>query len=112
MYATLADILEQVAEAELISLTDDSDAGAVDETAVDRAVAGSQLIVTVEEHTVVGGLGGAVAEYKSSLRNAPPQLTIGLPDAFGKTGEYRYLLEHHGLVGEAIARRIGAALSS
>ena len=84
----------------------------LDTAAVDRAVAGSQLIVTVEEHTVVGGLGGAVAEYKSSLRNAPPQLTIGLPDAFGKTGEYRYLLEHHGLVGEAIARRIGAALSS
>ena len=45
MYATLADILEQVAEAELISLTDDSDAGAVDETAVDRAVAHGMAVI-------------------------------------------------------------------
>lgn len=78
--------------------------------AVDRAVRETPLLVTVEEHSVIGGLGGAVAEYKSGLRGAPPQLTIGLPDDFGSTAEYRYLLEKYGLVGSRIADRILAAL--
>lgn len=83
----------------------------LDTSAVDKAAASSRLIVTVEEHTVIGGLGGAVAEYKTSLRNAPPQLIIGLPDRFGKAGEYRYLLETYGLVGEQIARKIESSLA-
>lgn len=83
----------------------------LDTAAVDRALASSRLIVTVEEHSVIGGLGSAVAEYKSAKRNAPPQLTLGLPDAFGVTGEYRYLLEKYGLVGEKIAAAIATALA-
>lgn len=82
----------------------------LDTAAIDRAVTSSKLIVTVEEHSIIGGLGGAVAEYKSQLRHAPPQLTLGLPDYFGKTAEYRFLLETYGLVGEKIANRIKAAL--
>ncbi|MDR3631717.1 MAG: DUF1320 domain-containing protein [Desulfocapsaceae bacterium] len=45
MYAELADILEQMAEAELISLTDDEQTGAVDETAVDRAIANGMALI-------------------------------------------------------------------
>lgn len=84
----------------------------LDTAAVDRALASSRLIVTVEEHSVIGGLGSAVAEYKSAKRNAPPQLILGLPDAFGVTGEYRYLLEKYGLVGEKIAAAIKARLDA
>ncbi|EUC21287.1 transketolase family protein [Paraburkholderia hospita] len=78
----------------------------LDTAAVDTACAQSGLIVTVEEHSIVGGLGSAVAEYKAALRKAPPQLIIGLPDRFDKAGEYRYLLEKHGLVAQKIAERI------
>jgi transketolase len=78
----------------------------LDTSVIDKAVVSSRLIVTVEEHSVVGGLGGAVAEYKTTLRNAPPQLIIGLPDHFGKTGDYKYLLEKYGLVGQQIAQKI------
>jgi transketolase len=84
----------------------------LDTAAIDRACASSRLIVTVEEHTIIGGLGGAIAEYKTTLRGPPPQLTIGLPDEFGKAGEYRYVLESHGLAGPQIARRVAAALAS
>jgi len=45
MYATLADILEQVAEAELINLTDDEQLDAVDETVVDRAIANGMAVI-------------------------------------------------------------------
>lgn len=78
----------------------------LDTAALDKAIASSKLIVTVEEHSVVGGLGSAVAEYKTGVRNAPPQLIIGLPDKFGKTAEYKYLLNAYGLVGEQIAQKI------
>lgn len=80
----------------------------LDTSVIDKAVASSKLIVTVEEHSVIGGLGSAVAEYKSGLRNAPPQLTLGLPDHFGKTAEYAYLLDAYGLVASKIAAAIAA----
>lgn len=41
-----------------------------------------QLIVTVEEHSVIGGLGAAVSEYVSQFKTHPPVLKIGVPDMF------------------------------
>jgi len=78
----------------------------LDTAVLDRAFAESKLVVTVEEHSVIGGLGSAVAEYKAGVRNAPPQLILGLPDAFGATAEYKYLLDKYGLLGPHIARSI------
>lgn len=78
----------------------------LDTAVLDRAFAQSKLVVTVEEHSVIGGLGSAVAEYKAGVRNAPPQLLLGLPDAFGVTAEYKYLLDKYGLLGPHIARSI------
>lgn len=84
----------------------------LDHSAIDRAVQGTPLLVTVEEHSVIGGLGSAVAEYTSTLRGSPPQITIGLPDEFGATAEYRFLLEKYGLVAPRIAERILAHLTA
>jgi len=78
----------------------------LDTEAIDAAMAKSKMLVTVEEHSVIGGLGSAVAEYKAAKRSAPPQLILGLPDRFEKAGEYRYMLEKTGLVGAKIAQRI------
>ena len=78
----------------------------LDTSAIQEACESSNLIVTVEEHSVIGGLGGAVAEYKATLKESPPQIFIGLPDKFDEVGEYRYLLEKHGLTAKLIADRI------
>jgi len=78
----------------------------LDNKVVEKAIFESPLIVTIEEHSIIGGLGSAVAECKSSYKNAPPQLTLGLPDIFGKVGEHRYLLEKYGLVADQIAKKI------
>jgi len=75
----------------------------LDTEAINEVVGKSKLLVAIEEHSVIGGLGGAVAEHISRLRNAQPLLRLGLPDSFGKTGDYRYLLEKYGLVGPKIA---------
>lgn len=84
----------------------------LDKCAIDIALKRSKLIVTVEEHSIIGGLGSAVAEYKTSKHVSPPQLILGLPDAFGITGDYRHLLETYGLVGPKIADKIQTELAS
>jgi transketolase len=84
----------------------------IDTSAIDKAVKSTKLIVTVEEHSIIGGLGGAVAEYKTTLKNAPPQLIMGLPDKFGKVGDHRYLLEKYGLIGANIAEKISKYINN
>jgi len=66
----------------------------------------TKLIVTIEEHNTIGGLGGAVAEYKAAIKNAPPQMLIGVPDSYEKAGEYSYLLEQCGLTIGDIYKKI------
>jgi transketolase len=78
----------------------------LDTSVIDNAIASSKLIVSIEEHSVIGGLGGAIAEYKTTLKNTPPQLILGLPDKFGKVGHHKYLLEKYGLTGPQIAQKI------
>jgi transketolase len=72
----------------------------------------SKLIVTVEEHSVIGGLGGAVAEYLSGIPNTPRQIKIGISDTFQKVGDYQYLLEQNGLTGSQIAEKIANSFDS
>jgi transketolase len=69
----------------------------LDTRTLDRVFAAHKAVVTVEEHSRIGGLGGAVAEYKSGLKSSPPMLIIGLPDAFPRADEQAFLLEQAGL---------------
>ena len=69
-------------------------------------------IVTVEEHSVIGGLGGAVAEATSGWHKRPRQLSLGLPDVWGKTGDYHFLLERYGLTPTGIAKSVQSALGA
>jgi len=59
--------------------------------------------VTAEEHSIIGGLGGAVLEALSE--SAPvPVVRIGLRDTFAETGPYFELLEKYRLgVGDVVA---------
>lgn len=71
-----------------------------------------KLLVTVEEATIVGGLGSAVAEYLALKRRKPPQLMLGIKDCFPHAGSYQYLLEQCGLTGGHIADDIEAAFAT
>ncbi len=62
-----------------------------------------KLVVTVEEHSVIGGLGGAVAEFLAKLQEKPRQVMLGIEDKFLHPGEYEYLKEKNGLTAEQIA---------
>ena len=66
----------------------------------------SKLIVSVEEHNIIGGLGSAIAEYKSSLNKSPKQLFLGVKDTYSKGGNYKFLQEKHRLTAEKIVEDI------
>lgn len=69
-------------------------------------LAEKKLIVTIEEGQLNGGLGSAVAEFISSLSNAPKLLRLGINDMFPHAGSYNYLLEQCGLTVEQIKNNI------
>jgi transketolase len=53
-------------------------------------------IVTVEEHSIIGGLGGAVAECLISGRPVPQEF-VGVNDRFAETGPYDVIMDNYGL---------------
>jgi transketolase len=72
------------------------------------ALSSHKLIVTVEEHSIIGGLGSAVVEYVSSKRGFPPVRILGVPQGYKKPGSYNYMLEQSGLLPEQIAEELNA----
>ncbi|GAG18074.1 unnamed protein product, partial [marine sediment metagenome] len=68
----------------------------IDEQAIIRAAKITGAVVTVEEHQITGGLGGAVAEVLSKNFPVPIEF-IGMPDKFGESGKSNELLEKYGM---------------
>jgi len=71
-------------------------ASPIDTDAIVAAAQETRGIVTVEEHTVRGGLGGAVAEVVVTHHPVPMRI-LGIPGVFAPTGSAEFLLDHFGL---------------
>lgn len=71
-----------------------------------NSLAEYNLVVTVEEHNILGGLGSAVAEYYACRRERPRQLMLGVNDFYPHPGSYEYLLNECGLTPEKISERV------
>ena len=65
-----------------------------------------KLVVTIEEHNIIGGLGGAVAEAMAEQAVSTPLLRLGIPDIFLKVGDVEYLQDQAGLSVEKIISAI------
>lgn len=74
----------------------------LDRAAITAAARETGAIVTVEEHTTHGGLGGAVAEVVVTTCPVPMRL-VGFPGVFAPVGSAEFLLDHFGLTAEGIA---------
>lgn len=64
-------------------------------------------VVTVEEHSVIGGLGSAVCDALSA-KQPTKTLKIGVNDVFGESGPAVELIKKYGLDGESIARKVSS----
>jgi transketolase len=84
----------------------------LDETALAEAFTGFKLVVTMEEHSILGGLGGSVAEWMSTRDSTKAKLLrCGTPDEFlHETAEQEDARETFGLTAAAMAARIHSAL--
>jgi transketolase len=79
----------------------------LDDEALARAALGARLVVTLEEHVRIGGLGSAVLESLNDAEIATPVLRLALPDRFSRDyGSSEHVLEVAGLGVESIAAAI------
>ena len=79
----------------------------LDREAVLLAAEKTRLIVTIEEHTVVGGLGGAVAEVLAEAGAGTPLKRLGLQDLFPiLSGSRQDFRNHFGISAEAVAEEV------
>ncbi len=82
----------------------------IDQDILIKAAKETGVVVTVEEHNIIGGLGSAVCEVLSE--NAPvPVIRMGVKDTYGHSGDVPSLLEHHGLNPHHIAETAKKAIA-
>jgi transketolase len=74
----------------------------LDETTVRALAANARSVVTAENHTVIGGLGSAVAEVLAEAGLGAPLRRIGIPDTFGRAASARFLFAEYGLTAQHI----------
>lgn len=82
----------------------------IDKELLINAAKETGAIVTVEEHSIIGGLGSAVAEVITE-EYPVPVLKVGIKDTFGESGKPNELLKAYGLTTEAIVEHSKKAIS-
>ena len=79
----------------------------IDKDAILQAAAETPLIITIEEHTVIGGLGGAVAEVLADAGAGTPLKRLGLQDVFAcMVGSHQDLKNRFGITAEAVVKEV------
>lgn len=77
----------------------------IDEDLIARMAGEHKVLFSVEEHSVIGGLGGAIAEVLVS-RQPARLVRLGMQDEFGQSGDQNTLLKHYKLDAEGIAQSV------
>lgn len=85
----------------------------IDKEVIEQCAEKFDLIVTCEEHNIVGGFGSAVAEVIADMRIKKAYLLrVGLNDEYSnKVGNQKYLREQYGMTSDAIVRKIEEAIN-
>jgi transketolase len=77
----------------------------IDKDIIIKAAKETKGIVTAEEHSVIGGLGAAVAEV--IVQNCPAKMVfVGMQDTFGESGKPAELMVKYGLTADAIVAAV------
>ena len=83
----------------------------IDAEALAASASKTKTVLVVEEHNIIGGLGGAVAEGLG--KHAPAKMDyIGIQDRFTESGEYNALMKKYGISVEAIVERAKALVAA
>ena len=82
----------------------------LDTELIDRCVSDCGCLVTAEDHSIIGGLGGAVAEYLSTNATAPLEM-VGVVDKFGQSGSTMDLMRTMGMTADDIVSAAHRSIS-
>ncbi len=74
------------------------------------ACADARAVITAENHSVIGGLGSAVAEALAEAGASPRLIRVGIPDRFAESGSRPYLFSRYGLSVQRIVEEAWRAL--
>jgi transketolase len=101
------DAQEQLAKAKISArVVDMHTIKPLDERLVMKCAKDTNAIVTIEEHSIIGGLGGAVSEVLAEHRASVPFRRIGVQDLFCESGEPEELFEKYGLSTPYIVKTV------
>ncbi len=78
----------------------------IDTVKIKESAAKSKLIITIEEHNVIGGLGSAISECLAGTKNSPEQIFFGTNDSYSDGGNYNFLKEKFNLTSDFISKKI------
>ena len=81
----------------------------LDKAGIEEYLGTSKAAVTVEDHTVIGGLGSAIAELNVQSVNVPMRM-VGIQDVFAESGTAEELFEKYGITVETIVTKAEEAL--
>ncbi len=82
----------------------------IDKDLIKKVAESSKLIVTVEDHQVIGGLGTAVAEVMAELGSSCKLIRLGVQDTYGESGDPKALFEKYGFSANKIVEKVRASL--
>ena len=75
-----------------------------DEEAVTHAATNSKVVITVEEHSVNGGMGSRVASFLMQCGIFRPLRIVGIPDEHTVTGSQTEIFNHYGISPQGLSR--------
>lgn len=78
----------------------------LDRELIIQEAAGKKLVITCENHSIINGLGSAVADVLAEAGLSVPLRKVGIQDKFGQVGSLSYLKEVYGLTSKHIAKTV------
>lgn len=75
-----------------------------------KIASNNDLLLTVEDHSIIGGLGTCVAETLATMDKHPQLIKLGVQDIFGQSGEPAELYDLYGISANAVAKTIQSCL--
>jgi len=109
VYQSLVAAKELVKDGILAEVINNHTIKPIDKLTIASSAKKTGAVVTVEEHQITGGLGGAVAEVLSQSYPVPMEF-VGMPDSFGESGQPAELLEKYGMSVGAIKEAVKSVL--
>lgn len=84
----------------------------LDKTSINKLAREVKCIVTIENHSVIGGLGGAISEVLAQMPNHAPIRYVGVEDVFTESGTATEVKEKYGLNVDNIVSKVEESMSS